>query len=61
MCNNTLSLVWTMAQDEEAKDKNQSPLAFLTENMEEESDAEDPTSLQHALHLIQNSKRAGIE
>lgn len=50
-----------MVQDEEAKDKSQPPLAFLTENMEEESDAEDPTSQQHALHLIQNSKRAGIE
>lgn len=54
----TWTLVVRRGVDEAAKDKIQLPLDFQIENLKEESDAEDPTLLQHALQKIQICKRA---
>jgi hypothetical protein len=43
-------------QDEEAKDKIQLPLDFLTENLVAESDGANPTSPQNAPPMIQKSR-----
>jgi len=48
-------------QDEEAKDKSPPPLDFLRENLVEESDGANPTSLQNAPRMIQKCRATDIK